>query len=66
MVLFYTVSGELVNSMLETGGMVQWNGKNKSGVLISSGVYFYVIQVGNEIKRTGKFLVNRGPQQDFE
>jgi hypothetical protein len=60
-VSFYTVSGELVFSLPETGGMVQWDGRNRNGVLVSSGVYFYVIQVGNEAKGTGKFLVNRGP-----
>ena len=60
-VSFYTLSGELVFSMHETGGMAQWNGRNQNKVLVASGIYFYVIQVGNETKGTGKFLVNRGP-----
>jgi hypothetical protein len=56
-VSFYTVSGELVNSLSESGGIVQWNGRNRSGVLVSSGIYFYVIQAGQTVIQKGKFLV---------
>jgi hypothetical protein len=58
MVSFFTVSGEMVNVLQENGGMVLWDGRNKSGILVSPGIYFYVIQLGNQEKGRGKFLIN--------
>ncbi len=59
-VSFYTLSGELVQSLPETGGMVQWNGRNRNGALVSSGIYYYVIQLGQQVIQHGKILVTNG------
>ncbi len=56
-VSFYTVSGELVRTVPENGGMSLWDGHNQSGAWVSPGVYYYVIQKGNQVLATGKFLV---------
>jgi hypothetical protein len=58
-VYFYTVSGELVNQVDETGGIAQWNGTNRQGVPVAPGIYFYIIKNGNDLVVRGKFLVNR-------
>ncbi len=56
-VVFYTLSGEQVQGLPETGGMVQWNGHNSSGARVSSGIYFYAILQGNNVLGTGKFML---------
>jgi sugar lactone lactonase YvrE len=56
-VSFFTLSGERVNQIQEVNGMVQWDGRNSSGILVSTGIYFYAIQQGEKAVQTGKFLV---------
>ncbi len=58
-VSFYTVSGELVNTVGETAGIAQWDGKNKSGVNVSAGIYFYAVVQGGQFLAKGKFLILR-------
>jgi len=56
---FYTVSGEFIQKVFVSGGMVQWNGQNQFQTYVSSGIYFYVIQLDDKTVATGKFLVTR-------
>ncbi len=58
-VSFYTVSGELVNTVTETGGIAQWDGKNKNGINVSAGIYFYAVLQGGQFLAKGKFLILR-------
>jgi hypothetical protein len=58
-VSFYTLSGEAVGPVTESGGIAQWNGNNQQGVPVSEGVYYYVIQSGTNVLGRGKFLVVR-------
>ncbi len=55
--LFYTLSGELVADIPEVNNLVEWDGRNKSGKRVSTGVYFYVIQQGGKVHGKGKILV---------
>ncbi|HJT23414.1 MAG TPA: T9SS type A sorting domain-containing protein, partial [bacterium] len=58
-VRFFTLSGELVDRVSETGGEAQWFGKNQSNMPVAPGVYFYVIESGSQVLKKGKLLVVR-------
>jgi len=58
-VSIYTVSGELVASVHEYGGLATWNGQNQYGLPASAGIYYYAIQSGTQTVQTGKFLLTR-------
>jgi hypothetical protein len=55
----YTVSGELVLDPLtpDNTGLITWNGRNKNGVVVSTGTYYYVIRNGSSTLLAGKILV---------
>ena len=54
----YTISGELIIELEETGndGKYEWDAKTKEGKLLASGVYIYYIYDDSGYK-TGKFMV---------
>jgi len=56
-VTFYTLSGELVIKVTALTTLVQWDGRNKNGSRVSEGVYYYVIQRGNQTRKVGKIFV---------
>jgi hypothetical protein len=56
-VSIYTLSGEWVAKFQEIGGLASWDGKNHKGLLVSSGIYYYVIQLGGQVHKVGKLLV---------
>ena len=56
-VSFYTLTGEHVQKIVETNGMALWNGRNRYGASVSSGIYYYVIENGETILLRGKILV---------
>ncbi len=53
----YTVSGEWVNTLSPAGDPTEWNGKNHGGVLVSPGIYYYVVVGGQKALARGKLLV---------
>jgi hypothetical protein len=56
-VWIYTLTGELVSKAESSGGFATWNGKNRNGVQVSTGIYYYVIQKGGQVLKVGKLLV---------
>ena len=38
------------------GGKVEWDGREKSGRLVTPGVYYYVVKKGSKVKK-GKFII---------
>ena len=58
-VSFYTLTGEFVNQATEKGGVALWDGRNKNGVFVSPGIYYFVAASGGQTVRKGKFLVTK-------
>jgi hypothetical protein len=59
-VLIYTLAGEWVGQAQVTGDLGEWDGKNRSGVPVSSGIYFFVVKKGSQVVSEGKFLIQNG------
>ncbi|NNE44464.1 MAG: T9SS type A sorting domain-containing protein, partial [Gemmatimonadetes bacterium] len=59
----YGVSGQRVRSLVrgESGAdrVVSWNGRDDSGALVPSGVYYVALQTDGEAGRTHKVVVTR-------
>lgn len=56
----YTVSGELVTrKRVHKISIIQWNGRNREGVQVSSGTYVYRISTPDGSEKVGKFSVIR-------
>ena len=56
----YTVSGELVASKLvNDNNWIYWDGRNRFGVPVSAGIYFYIIKTGSAVLMQGTLLVLR-------
>lgn len=51
-------SAQNLFSITGTKGVVEWDGKNKNGQTVKSGVYLYQIEIGSE-KKNGKIIVSR-------
>ncbi len=55
----YSLSGSLIREIhAGAGGIASWDGRNKSGVYVASGVYFVFAEKGGD-KRTFKVAVQR-------
>jgi hypothetical protein len=60
-VFIYTLSGELVTTISQSGDPTEWVGaKNQKGSTVASGVYFYAIKNGQTVLQKGKFVVKQG------
>jgi hypothetical protein len=66
----YTISGELVQTLDQSSscqvpdmwGMVYcWNGRNKLGTPVATGIYLYVVEENNQVTQRGKFLMVSKP-----
>jgi hypothetical protein len=57
---FYTVSGEPITTLPEINGLIEWDGRNKSGRRVASGIYYYVLQNGGKMLYRGKLLIEGG------
>jgi hypothetical protein len=56
----YTVSGELVIRVdPDNTGLIRWDGHNKFGILVSGGIYYYVLQSGSDNLLSGTLLIVR-------
>jgi hypothetical protein len=70
----FTITGELVQTITDTspgqpcggnelpawGNYYCWNGRNKMGFPVATGIYFYVVQQGTQVMQRGKFLIVNG------
>lgn len=56
----FNLTGDLVKTIIETDGdgVATWNVKNEAGGDLASGLYYYVIRSGNDVKK-GKLVIIR-------
>lgn len=57
----YDIRFRLVTTIEKTapGGSVSWNGKDRGGKTVSSGIYFYILKTPDGKEKSGKFAVIR-------
>ena len=55
----YTLSGKLVSSLKESGGEIDWDGKNIDKQPISKGLYIYIATDRQGNKKTGKIAITK-------
>jgi hypothetical protein len=56
----YTVSGELVSSKeVNNEGWILWDGRNRFGVPVAAGIYFYAVKSGDQVLLEGPLLLKR-------
>ena len=60
----FDISGRLVRKLVDgepgTGyHAVIWDGRNRSGAVVASGIYFYRIKIGSEFSKTNKMILLR-------
>jgi uncharacterized repeat protein (TIGR01451 family) len=53
----YTLAGEPVSTSEESGGLIEWDGRNERGRPVSPGIYYYVILSKGQIFHRGKLLI---------
>ncbi|MBN2017174.1 MAG: T9SS type A sorting domain-containing protein [Candidatus Cloacimonetes bacterium] len=63
-IIIYNIKGQLIREIEDIHSQqgvneVVWNGKDRYGKSVSSGLYYYQIKVGNEIIGTNKCLLMR-------
>jgi hypothetical protein len=57
--LLYNVSGELIREIrISSIGQIEWDGKNTRGLIVTKGVYIYIIKDMQGYKKQGKIAVN--------
>lgn len=59
----FTVSGEIVRSQTAGNGVngwTEWDGKNNVGQIAATGIYYYVVRLGNETLAKGALIIRRG------
>jgi len=56
-VRFYTVTGEKVIETTGISGRWEWDGKNRDGSSVASGIYIWVVERRNGEKFMGKVIV---------
>lgn len=58
----YNIKGQLVDTLVDEvkdAGYhsVQWNGVDRNGRSVASGMYFYMVSIGNEFRKTQKMML---------
>lgn len=57
--LIYNLTGELVANPTIDNNLFLWDVKNKAGLNVQSGLYFYYVKYGNDIIKSGKIVIVR-------
>ena len=58
-VSIYTLAGELVQQVLTSGELYEWDGLNREGSPVASGVYFYSVERNGSVVKRDKFILIR-------
>lgn len=58
-VSIYTLAGELVQQVLASGELYEWNGLNQEGSPVAPGIYFYSVERNGSMVKRDKFILAR-------
>jgi flagellar hook assembly protein FlgD len=62
--IIYDLNGHVIKQLINSkmmGGehIVSWDGTNDQGILVSPGVYYYTLKIGNSFQETKKMIFIR-------
>jgi len=55
----YSTTGQLVQTIILATNKARWNGTDKNGVIMPSGIYYYQVKIDKQIMKSGSMILLR-------